>query len=149
MSSTDMSNGNKSDSSNERKRNKLTKSQQFKEERQKLILELEQLMGLSENNRAVLLYDLEHNEKLKEYLKEIVPEVKKFYKCGTWNYFVNQHTRVGEELSEICLLRSMFKNEKYEIISRRKKMLNKGGENKQQTIVFFLKNADINKYFKI
>ena len=121
MSSTDMSNGNTSDSSNERKRrNKLTKAQQFKEERQKIVLELENLMGLTENNRGVLLHDLEHNEKLKEYLKEIVPDVKKFYKCGPWNYFVNQHTKEGEELSEICLLRSIFKDEKYEIISRKK-----------------------------
>jgi hypothetical protein len=52
MSSTDMSNGNTSDSSNEKKRrNKLTKVQQFKEERQKIVLELENLMALTENNR--------------------------------------------------------------------------------------------------
>lgn len=41
------------------------------------------------------------------------------YKCGTWNYFVKQHTKEGEELSEICLLKSIFKNEKYELISKR------------------------------
>lgn len=122
MSSTDMSNGNTSDSSNERKktRNKPTKAQQFKEERKKIVLELENLIGLTENNRGILLHDLGKNEKLKEYLKEIVADVKKFYKCGTWNYFVNQHTKEGEELSEICLLRSIFKDEKYEIISRKK-----------------------------
>ena len=149
-SSTDISNGNTSDSSNEkRKRNKLTKAQQFKEERQNLVLELEKLMGLTESNRGILLYDLEHNEKLKDYLKEQIDNIKKYYKCGTWNYFVNQHTKEGEQLSEISLLKAIFKDNSYEIISRRKKMLNKNGEHKQQTIIFFFLNVEISKYFKM
>jgi len=120
-SSTDISNGNTSDISNEKKRrNKLTKAQQYKEERQKIVLELEKLMGLTENNRGILLYDLEHNEQLKEYLKEQIDNIKKYYKCGTWNYFVNQHTKEGEQLSEISLLKAIFKDDRYEIISRKK-----------------------------
>lgn len=120
-SSTDISTGNTSDSSGEkRKRNKLTKAQQFKEERQKIVLELEKLMGLTESNRGILLYDLEHNEKLKEYLKEQVDNIKKYYKYGTRNYFVNQYTKEGEQLSEISLLKAIFKDENYEIISKRK-----------------------------
>jgi hypothetical protein len=136
-------------SSNETKRtrNKPTKAQQFKEERHKLILELENLMGLSGTNRGVLLYDLERNEELKKYLKEIVPEVKKIYKCGTWNYFVNQHTKEDEEISEISLLKSIFKDDKYEIISKRKKKINIDGVNKQQTNFYFLKNINLNNYF--
>jgi hypothetical protein len=117
-SSTDISLGNNSDDSGKRKRNKLTKAQLFKEQRQKLVLELENLMGLTESNRSVLLYDLEHNEKLKDYLRDQVKNIKKIYKCGTWNYFVNQYTREGEKISEISLLKSIFKDEKYEIVSK-------------------------------
>ena len=144
-------NENNSNSSNNSKktRNKPTKAQIYKEERRKIILELEKLIGLNEINRGVLLYNLEHNKQLKEYLKQNIPDIKKYYKCGTWNYFVNQHTKEGEELSEISLLKAIFKDENYEIISRRKKMPNKDGENKQQTLVFFLKNVDINKHLTI
>jgi hypothetical protein len=131
-----------------KKRKKLTKAQQYKEERQKLILELEKIMGLTDCNRGILLYNLEHNEKLKEYLKEQIANIKKFYKCGMWNYFVNQHTKEGDRISEISLLKAIFKDDGYEIISKRKKMLNKNGENKQQTMIFFFLNIDINKYFK-
>ena len=51
-------------------------------------------MGLSGTNRGVLLYDLERNEELKKYLKEIVPEVKKIYKkyicnwCMIYSYYI-------------------------------------------------------------
>ena len=95
-------------------------AQQYKEEREKLVLELEKLMGLTENNRGILLYDLEHNEQLKEYLKQQIVNIKKYYKCGTWNYFVNQHTKEGEQLSEISLLKAIFMDDGYEIISRKK-----------------------------
>ena len=127
-------------------RNKPTKADTYKEERKKIILELEKLMGLSETKRGVLLYDLEHNDQLKNYLKQIVPDIKKYYKCGMWNYFVNQHTKEGEEISEISLLRTIFKDEKYELISKRKSaILNNKKTN--ATIIYFLKNANIKKYF--
>jgi hypothetical protein len=35
------------------------------------------------------------------------------------NYFVKQHTKEGEEPSEICLMKSIFKSEKYKLISKR------------------------------
>jgi len=99
-------------------RNKLTKAQTYKEERDKIIMELEKLMGLSETNRGVLLYDLEHNEQLKKYLTNIVPEIKKYYKCGNWGFFSKNIVQgMG---NEIGLLKAIFKNEKYIITSKRK-----------------------------
>ena len=145
MSSTDMSNGNTSDSSNERKktRNKPTKAQQFKEERQKIILELENLMGLSETNRGVLLYDLEHNERLKEHLKEIIPQIRKYYKCGTWNYFIQPE----ENRDLIGLLKSILKNENYQLINK-KKFLDITGVKKLYTQLYIINDEKIKNIFK-
>jgi hypothetical protein len=136
----DNSNVNNSNSSNNSKktRNKPTKAQIYKEERTVIILELEKLMGLNVKNGGVLLHDLEHNIELRAYLKENVMNIKKYYKCGTWNYFVNQHTKEGEALSEISLLRAIFKDENYEIISRKKiKLID--GIKKHMTNLIFLK----------
>ena len=130
-----------------RTRNRVSKAEKFSEERDQLIKELEKKMGLTEENRGVLLYDLEHNEELKEYLKNKIPEIRKLYKCGTWNYFVKQHTKEGEELSEICLLKSIFKNEKYELISKRI-VAERCGEKKQYNSIYFFKDLNINQYFK-
>jgi hypothetical protein len=127
--------------------NRVSKAEKFSEERNQLIKELEKKMGLTEENRGVLLYDLEHNEELKEYLKNKIPEIRKLYKCGTWNYFVKQHTKEGEELSEIGLLKSIFKSEKYELISKRI-IAERASEKKQYNVIYFFKDLNINQYFK-
>jgi hypothetical protein len=128
-------------------RNRPSKAERFVEEREVLIKELEKMMGLTKEVRGVLLYDLEHNEELKSYLKNKIPEIRKLYKCGTWNYFVKQHTEEGEELSEICLLKSIFKSEKYELISKMK-YAEKNGEKKKYSNIYFFKDLNINQYFK-
>lgn len=130
-----------------RTRNRPCKAERFGEERAKLVKELEKKMGLTKENRGVLLYDLEHNNELKEYLKDKIPEIRKLYKCGTWNYFVKQHTKEGEELSEICLLKSIFKNEKYELISKMK-YEERNGERKKYSNIYFFKDLNLNQYFK-
>jgi hypothetical protein len=128
-------------------RNRKSKAERFMEEREEIIKELEQKMGLKEDIRGVLLYDLEHNEELKEYLKNKIPEIRRLYKCGCWNYFVKQHTKKGEEPSEICLLKSIFKDEKYELISKRI-LAEREGEKKQYSGIYFFKDLNINQYFK-
>lgn len=130
-------NENNSNSSNNSKktRNKPTKAHTYKEERTKIILELEKLMGLNETNRGVLLYDLEHNEQLKKYLKQIVPDIKKYYKCGNWGFF--SKTIVQGMGNEIGLLKAIFKNEKYTITSKRKTIF-PNNEKKLTIILFFL-----------
>jgi hypothetical protein len=80
-----------------------------------LVKELEKKIGLTEENRGVLLYDLEHNKELKEYLNEKIPLIRKLYKCGSWNYFIQKE----ENRDIIGLLKSVFKSEKYELVSKR------------------------------
>ena len=128
-------------------RNRLSKAERYLKEREELIKELEEKMGLTEEVRGVLLYDLEHNNELKEYLKEKIPEIRRLYKCGTWNFFVKQHTKEGDELSEICLLKSIFKNEKYELISKMK-YAERNGERKKYSHIYFFKDLNLNQYFK-
>jgi hypothetical protein len=97
-------------------RNRPSKLERYESERKILITELEERMGLTDDIRGVLLYDLEHNEELKTYLKEKVSEIKKMFKCGSWNYFIQNE----EDRSEIGLLKSIFKNEKYNLSNKRR-----------------------------
>ena len=131
-----------------RTRNRPSKAKRYTEEREELIKELEIKMGLTEEIRGVLLYDLEHNNELKEYLKEKIGEIKKLYKCGCWNFFVKQHTKEGEEPSEICLLKSIFKDEKYKLISKRI-MAKRGYEKKQHSVIMFYKEYNLEEKIKI
>ena len=116
-----LENASNSESSNmngkreKRTRNRPSKSEIFVEEREELIKELEKKIGLTEEKRMVLLYDLEHNNELKEYLKVKIPKIRKIYKCGCWNYFIQKE----ENRDEIGLLKSIFKNENYNITNKR------------------------------
>jgi len=60
---------------------------------------------------------------------------------------VKQHTKEGEEPSEICLLKSIFKSEKYELISKMK-YTERDGEKKKYSHIYFFKDLNLNQYFK-
>jgi len=131
-----------------RTRKRPSKAERYSEEREELIKELEKMIGLTEEVRGVLLYDLNRNEELKEYLKNKIPEIRKLYKCGTWNYFVKQHTKEGEDPSEIGLLKSIFKSEKYKLKQSRL-VAERGGEKKQYSAILFYKVYDLAEKIKI
>lgn len=140
---------NSNDINDNGKRNKKTrkrpcKAERFSKEREELIEELEKMMGLTEEVRGVLLYDLEHNEKLKEYLKNKIPEIRKLYKCGCWNYFIQKE----EKRDIVGLLKSIFKSEKYELVSKRILAIREN-KKKQYSGVYFFKDLNMGQYFVI
>ena len=51
------------------KKSRSTKKEMYNQEREEIIKELNEIIGLNENNKSVLLYDLETNKKVKENLK--------------------------------------------------------------------------------
>ena len=127
-----------------RSRNRPSKAVRYSEEREELIKELELKMGLTDDIRGVLLYDLEHNEELKEYLKNKIPEIRRLYKCGSWNYFIQKE----ENRDIIGLLKSIFKSEKYELVSKRILAVREN-KKKQYSGIYFFKDLNITQYFTI
>ena len=112
------------------------KAERFSEDREKLILILNGLTGLDKNNK-IILYDLEHNEELKKYLKENIPHIKKIFKTCLWGYFSNDIKKgMG---NEIGLLKAIYKNEGWEISSKRK-ICEREGERKLYVELHFNKN---------
>ena len=100
-----------------RTRNRPSKAERYSEERINLIKSLNKMIGLNENNK-ILLYDLEHNEELKIYLRDNVSLIRKIFKTCSWGYFSNDKKKgMG---NEIGLLRAIYKNDGWEISSKRK-----------------------------
>jgi len=85
----DVENNNKvsSDSSNERKRR--TKKELFQKERDEIIENLNKLLGLNKENNSIFYYELENNEKAREYIRNNIENIRKYFKTGTWGYFSN------------------------------------------------------------
>lgn len=116
-----------------RRRNRLNKSEKYQNERSIFIHELESKIGLTEQIRGILIYDLEKNEELKRYLEENIELIKRIFKHSNWNYFRN------EDADVIALLKSIFKSENYSLTSKRK-LLILNNVKKQYNYIFFIKN---------
>ena len=112
-----------------------TKMEKFTKERKDFIDDLEKMMGLTETKRDVLLYDLENNDELKKYLKNKISDVQKFYNYHSWNYFKKlKNTNSGE----VGLLKSIFKNENYNIMN--KQVIREiNGVKKMYSVLYFIK----------
>lgn len=114
MSDNNDSNNSSSGSSDKKKirRNKKTF---YANERNFIIQQLISLMHL-DNDNCVLLAQLQDNVELKNKLIEFSNDIKKFYRCSTWGYFVSINN--GLEGDVITLLRSIFKDHGYTIFSK-------------------------------
>ena len=82
------------------------------------------------------MYDLERNDKLKNYFHENIEKIKKYYKCGTWGYFSDEP--IKGQGNEIGLLKAIYKNDNYDIASKRI-MCEKDGIKKSRTELLFIK----------
>jgi hypothetical protein len=101
-----------------KKRNKLTKKQQFKNEREVLINNLNNVIGITKENNCYFLCELEKNDNIKKYLTDNIEDIKKYYKVGKWGFFSNDISK-GKD-NYIGLLRSIYLDSDYEIISKSK-----------------------------
>ena len=92
--------------------------QKFKNERNNIIDNLNNLIGIDENNNCFFLYELEKKEDVKKYLSDNIDDIKKYYKVGKWGFFSNDILK-GKD-NYIGLLRSLYLDSDYEIISKSK-----------------------------
>ena len=130
------SNSDNVNENNKRCKKRSTKKEMYEEEREKFIQELNKIIGVDENNNEIFLYDLERNEKVKEFLKNKILNIQKYYKCGTWGYFSNDPKKGSG--NEITLLRSIYKNDDYDILSKRI-MNERDGKKKPRVVLLFIK----------
>ncbi len=110
--SIDCNSNNSSDNNKKIRRNKKT---YYKKEREDIINELNKLINFDKDN-SVLLIQLQDNLVLKNRLNELVDNIKKYYRCSTWGYFVSINN--GEKGDEITLLKAIYKDHDYNIFSK-------------------------------
>ncbi len=109
----------------------------FNDERTLIINKLDTLIGLNDDNNSVLLVELYKNEELIKYLNDIVEDIKKYYRCCRWGYFVWENNE--KKGDEITLLRAIYKDHNYDILSKNV-LIEYDGVKKRYTKLFFIKN---------
>ncbi len=119
-------------------RNRPCKDERFAKEREEIILSLNNIIGLTNENNSIPIYKLEKMELLKIKLNELLPDIKKYYKCGGWGYIVAENKERGSG-NLITLLRSIYDNSGYKIYSKQKVLI-KDGFKERGTVYYFEKS---------
>ena len=110
-----MSDNSSDNNENNVKKIRRNKKTFYSNERDNILQQLKNLINLN-NDNTILLNKLQDNQELKKKLIEITDDIKKYYRCSTWGYFVSVNN--GEKGDEITLLRSIFKDHDYKIFSK-------------------------------
>ncbi len=100
---------------NDKKKTRKNKKLFYHDQRNIILNKLIQLINFN-NQKSILLVQLKDNLELKNYLISIVDDIKKYYRCSTWGYFVDINN--GEIGDEITLLKAIFKDHDYRIFSK-------------------------------
>lgn len=87
----------------------------YHNERNEILNKLIQLINFN-NDKSILLVQLKDNQELINYLTSITDNIKKYYRCSTWGYFVSINN--GEIGDKITLLKAIFKDHGYRIFSK-------------------------------
>lgn len=89
-----------------------------------------------DDDHGILLNDLYNNQELKDKLNNISDDVKKYYKCSSWGYFVSQNNdKKGDEIS---LLKAIAKDHDYFVFSK-SVTCDINNLKKRYTKIFFIK----------
>ena len=103
-------NSNDNVSNSDKKKIRRNKKTYYSNEREIIFQQLKILMKLNEDN-SVLLTQLHDNIDLINKLIESTDDIKKYYRCSTWGYFIAINNE--DKGDEITLLRSIFKDHDY------------------------------------
>ncbi len=91
-----------------RTRNKLTKKDQFINERDEIKKKIYEILKIDDNNKTFILYEIENSEELKNKLSEMDEKIKKFFKVGNWNYYIQKNNGIRSPM--IGLIRAILKD---------------------------------------
>ena len=86
-------------------------------QREQILNKLFSLINLDKEN-SVLYVELQNNDTLKRELQNIIEDIKKFYRCSTWGYFVS--LKKGDKCDEVSLLKAILKEHEYKIFTKEK-----------------------------
>ncbi len=94
--------------SNSKKKIRRNKKLYFEKERNEIVDNLINFINNSKDGEYIFLIDLQHNEQLIKYINDNVENIKKWYRCSSWGYFVSENN--NQQSCEITLMKSILKD---------------------------------------
>ncbi len=72
-----------------KKKIRRNKKQLFENERNEIVNKIIELINNSKEGEYIFLVDLHENKQLIDYINNNVDNIKKWYRCSSWGYFVS------------------------------------------------------------
>lgn len=85
----------------------------YHNERTEIINNIINFINNSKDGEYIFLIDLYDNKNLIKYINDNINNIKKFYRCSSWGYFVAINN--NQQGDVITLLKSILKDHGYEI----------------------------------
>lgn len=101
---------------NIKKRNKPSKEEHYKNEREDFLNELNNFLGLNDDNNTLLYNQIKQNKLLLEFINSNEDKIKKYFKYGKWGFYQNYDDNT-KDLG--TLIKNIYKHEKYTIYTKR------------------------------
>ena len=98
------------------KKNRKNKKLLYEKERDEIINNLNTFTNLNDKNNSIFDIELYNNKDLIDYLRNNSSNIKKYYRCSTWGYFVSENN--NQKGDEITLLKAIYKDHGYDIFRK-------------------------------
>jgi hypothetical protein len=132
-----MSYNSDNNSNSNKKKFRRNKKLLFENERNNILNNLINFINSSKDGEFIFLIDLQNNHDLIKYIDDNIDNIKKFYRCSSWGYFISEND--GQQGNHITLLRAILKDHKYQIY-RKDITAEKNNVKKRYTTIKFIQN---------
>lgn len=99
------------------KRKRVKKNEIHKEEQQNILKKFNEILGIDEQNNAIILEEFKTNIEKHKQILSLENEIKQYFAYGNWAYFKGN---LIEENKSLCLVRSVYKACGYDINYKQK-----------------------------
>lgn len=97
---------------NKKIRTRITKKEQYKKERKEILDKLNDILGITAENKQFCFDDL--TDKVREDIDDLIDDVKKYFTCSRFPFFCKE---VDDK--QLSIIKSIYKHEGFRVLSYR------------------------------
>jgi hypothetical protein len=106
------------------------KEELYEKEREDILIKVLKLIGIDKNNNRILRENLEKPE-IKEYINEMMEEIKKYYSISRWRSVYRKENK------ELNIIKNLMRENMIDILKIEKKRIKEDGKYEGYRIYIF------------
>lgn len=95
-------------------KNRSTKKDLYKKEQEVILNKINIILNINKDNNTIYLCDIENDQNKKKLIFDLLDEIKKVFKTGSWGFFKKEICKENHFL----LCKTIYKEMGYQIITK-------------------------------